>query len=64
MKSRLRGERERERVCEIEIREAFLRFMTSLLHNYKAYLRTGTRRPDINAKDRNLSTYYDIDGFI
>jgi hypothetical protein len=54
----------RERECEIEIREAFLRFMTSLLHNYKAYLRTGMRRPDIKAKDRNLSTYYDIDGFI
>ena len=54
----------RERKCEIEIREAFLRFMISLLNNYKMFLRTGTRRPDIKAKDRNLSTYYDIDGFI
>ena len=38
--------------------------MIVILHNYKFYLRTGTRRPDIKAKDRNLSTYFDIDMFI
>lgn len=54
----------RERECEISIREEFLRFMIAILQNYKSYLRTGTRRPDIKAKDRNISTYYDISAFI
>ncbi len=49
---------------ELAIREAFLRFLAAILHNYKSYLRTGTRRPDIKAKDRNLSIFYDIDAFI
>ena len=46
----------------IEIQEAFLRFMASILHNYKTFLRTVTRRPDIKAIDRNLATFFDCEG--
>lgn len=53
-----------ERHLELSIREAYLRFMVSILHNYKQYLRTGTRRPDTKALDRNLNTYFDCNGFI
>ena len=46
------------------IREAFLKFMVSILHNYKKYLKTVTRKPNLTALDRNLSIYFDCDGFI
>ena len=50
------------REIDLSIREAFLKFMISILHNYKQFLRTVTRRPDIKAIDRNLSAFFDCDG--
>jgi hypothetical protein len=38
--------------------------MVNILHNYKAFQRTVTRRPDIKAIDRNLSKFFDCEGFI
>ena len=38
--------------------------MLSILHNYKQFLKTVTRKPNLKALDRNLSIYFDCDGFI
>jgi hypothetical protein len=50
------------RQFDLSIREAFLKFMISILHNYKQFLRMVTRRPDIKAIDRNLTTFFDCEG--
>lgn len=52
------------KILDLAIREAFLKFMVHILHNYKNFLRTVTRRPDIKAIDRNLSKFFDTEGFI
>ena len=52
----------KERLLDLMIREAFLRFMASILQNYKTFLRTVTRKPDIKAIDRNLSKFFDSEG--
>lgn len=54
----------KERYLDLAIREAFLRFMVTILQNYKNFLRTVTRRPDLRAIDRNLSIFFDCDGFL
>lgn len=51
-----------DRNLELTIREAFLKFMVSILQNYKTFQRTLTRRPDIKAIDRNLSKFFDCEG--
>ncbi len=38
--------------------------MASILVNYKSNFKTGTRRPDIKALDRNLSQYFDCANFV
>jgi hypothetical protein len=53
-----------ERVIDLSIREAFLRFNATILSNYKSFLRTVTRRPDTKAIDRNLSKFFDSEGFL
>ena len=53
-----------EHSLDMSIREAFLKFMASIMFNYKSFLKTVTRRPDIKALDRNLATYFDSEGFI
>jgi len=40
------------------------RFMVSIMHNYKQFLRTVTRRPNQTALDRNLATFFDCEGFV
>jgi hypothetical protein len=52
----------RERFIDLMIREAFLRFMATILSNYKSFMRTVTRRPDTKAIDRNLSKFFDCEG--
>lgn len=54
----------RRRKLELAIREAFLRFMASVLANYKSYQLTVTRRPDLKAIDRNLTKFFDCEGFV
>lgn len=54
----------KRRLLELSIREAFLRFMAQMLANYKLFQRTVTRRPDMRAIDRNLTKFFDCDGFI
>ena len=56
--------RRRRRELELSIREAFLRFMTSIMHDYKQFMRTVTRRPDTKALDRNLKTFFDCEGIL
>jgi hypothetical protein len=53
-----------EHSLDMAIREAFLKFMATIMYNYKNFLKTVTRRPDIKALDRNLATYFDSEGFI
>ncbi len=59
-----RYRRRRVRELDLAIREAFLRFMTSIMHNYKQFLRTVTRRPNQTALDRNLASFFDCEGFV
>ena len=54
--------RRRRRQLELAIREAFLRFMTSVMQNYKQFMRTVTRRPNQTALDRNLASFFDCEG--
>lgn len=54
----------KKRYLELSIREAFLRFMASILCNYKQFLRTVTSRPDSEAMDRNLAKFFDCEGFV
>jgi len=54
----------KETQLSLSLREAFLRFMSLILFNYKNFLRTMTRKPDTKALDRNLATFFDCDGFI
>jgi hypothetical protein len=56
--------RKRKLMLNTLIREAFLKFMVSILHNYKKFLKTVTRKPNLKALDRNLNTYFDSEGFI
>ncbi len=56
--------KKQERLFELSIREAFLKFMASVLFNYKAFLKTNTRKPVQKAKDRNLAEFFDTDGFL
>jgi hypothetical protein len=56
--------RKRKQILNTLIREAFLKFMVSILHNYKKFLKTVTRKPNLKALDRNLNTYFDCEGFI
>ena len=63
--SRIEGDpkfKKTRRQFDLSIREAFLKFMVSILHNYKQFLRMVTRRPDIKAIDRNLTTFFDCEG--
>lgn len=54
----------KRRLLELAIREAFLRFMASIMQNYKAFQRTVTRRPDVKAIDRNLAKFFDCEAFV
>jgi len=56
--------RKRKQILNTLIREAFLKFMVSILHSYKKFLKTVTRKPNLKALDRNLNTYFDCEGFI
>lgn len=53
-----------ERNLELAIREAFLKAMIHILYNYKSFMRTVTRRPDMKALDRNLSKFFDCEGYL
>jgi hypothetical protein len=53
-----------ERLFDLAIREAFLKFMASVLFNYKSFLKTNTRKPVQKAKDRNLAEFFDTDAFL
>ncbi|CAM6002406.1 unnamed protein product, partial [Sphagnum balticum] len=53
-----------KRALDLAIRECFLRFMTACLHNYKAFMRTVTKRPDTRQQDRNLAAFFNCDGFV
>ncbi|CAF0721231.1 unnamed protein product [Brachionus calyciflorus] len=56
--------KKRLRNLELSIRETFLKAMAHILSNYKQFLRTVTRRPDVRAIDRNISKFFDIEGFL
>ena len=60
----LRRMKRQERLFELAIREAFLRFMATIWHNYKSFLRTNTRKPGTKAIDRNLAKFFDTEGFV
>ncbi|XP_043530544.1 C-myc promoter-binding protein isoform X3 [Chiloscyllium plagiosum] len=52
----------RMQVLEIEIQEAFLRFMASILKGYRTYLRPITEAPSEKATD--ASSLFDLQGFL
>lgn len=52
------------RMLELAIREAFLKFMAQILANYKSFQLTVSKRPDMKAKDRNLTKFFDSESFI
>lgn len=52
------------RKLELSIREAFLKAMASILFDYKDFLQTATRRPDLKAIDRNIVKYFDVERFL
>ncbi|RMZ98895.1 C-myc promoter-binding isoform X1 [Brachionus plicatilis] len=56
--------KKRLRNFELSIREAFLKAMACFLSDYKTFLRTATRRPDLKAKDRNIIKYFDTGKFL
>ena len=43
-----------EQELDLQIRDAFLRFMACILNGYKTHLKPVTRRPDTKYKDRNI----------
>lgn len=51
-----------ERIIELEIQEAFIRFMASILRNFRSYLLPITRAPTVGATDP--SSLFDIQGFL
>ncbi|CAG2102287.1 unnamed protein product [Medioppia subpectinata] len=51
-----------ERKIEIEIQEAFIRFMATILRNFRSYLLPITRAPTVGATDP--SSLFDLQGFI
>ena len=51
-----------ERVIEMEIQEAFIRFMASILRNFRSYLLPITRAPTVGATDP--SSLFDMQGFL
>uniref|UniRef100_T1KBU8 UDENN domain-containing protein n=1 Tax=Tetranychus urticae TaxID=32264 RepID=T1KBU8_TETUR len=54
--------RKRERTIDLEIQEIFVKFMASILKNFRAYLRPITKAPTIGATDPNsLFDFQDID---
>lgn len=56
--------KKRSKNIELSIREAFLKAMAHILSDYDKFLRTVTRRPDVKAIDRNISKFFDIEGFL
>ncbi|KAG1687290.1 DENN domain-containing protein 4C [Nymphon striatum] len=54
--------KKKERDLELEIQEAFLRFMSSILKGYKSYLLPITKRPTVNTTD--ASSLFDLPAFI
>lgn len=54
----------RRRQLDLAIREAFLKFMATILQSYKTYQLTVTRKPDLKAIDRNLTKFFNCEGFI
>lgn len=54
--------KETERMLEMEIQEAFIRFMASILRNFRSYLLPITRAPTVGATDP--SSLFDMQGFL
>ena len=54
--------RKNERIIELEIQEAFIRFMASILRSFRLYLLPITRAPTVGATDP--SSLFDIQGFL
>lgn len=51
-----------ERQIDLEIQEAFVRFMSSCLKDFRSYLRPITRAPSVGATDP--SSLFDLSGFL